>query len=72
MGRKHQYHQGLQELGQDRTKARGASNRLSTKCCFFEVYGAVTFVIVLTNNRTECHQFTRYFYLRSDKDPAVG
>jgi hypothetical protein len=40
-----------------------------------EVYGAVTFVIVLTGNRTDLHKLiplTADFCFRSDKDPAVG
>jgi hypothetical protein len=33
---------------------------------------AVISVIVLTKNRTDCHLLTTDFYLRSDKDSAVG
>ncbi len=37
-----------------------------------KVHGAVTFVIIPANNRTDCHPIPTDLCLRSDKDPAVG
>lgn len=75
----HLHHLRIREFKQDRTKDAGASNDLSAERLESVSPGhescssdTMTFVIVLTKNRTNCHPLTTDFYLRSDKDPAVG